>query len=88
MLWEAILLLQQGSTMLQIIIFLCCKSYNVEWPLVPQTLAPVNKYDNNFKYLCFNNEENKWLQDITLTSFADGHLFSSLLYLTQCDVNI
>lgn len=75
-------LLQKGSTILQIIIFLCCKNYSVEWPLVPQTIEPNNIYNNNFKYLCFNNEENEWFQDVTLTSFVDGHLLSSLLYLT------
>lgn len=80
-------LLQQGSAMLQIIIFLCCKNYSVEWPLVPQITVPNNTYDNNFKYLYFNNEENEWLQDVTLINFVDGHLFSSLLYLTQYDVN-
>jgi len=72
--------------MLQIIIFLWCKNYSVELPLVPQIIVPDNIYDNNSKYLCFNNEENEWLQDVTLNRFVDGHLFSSLLYLTQCDV--
>jgi hypothetical protein len=80
--------LQKWLTMLQIIIFLCSKNYSVEWPLTTQIIVPNNIYNNNFKYSCFNNEENEWLQNVTLSRFADGHLVSSLVYLTLRDVNI
>jgi hypothetical protein len=55
---------------------------------VPQITLPNKIYDNNFKCLCFNNEENELLQAVTLTGFVEGHLLSSLLYLTQRNVNI